>query len=410
LTPERAHRVESLDLIRGVAVLGILAINIAGFAGPSPYVLSPHLPSPGTPANEVSFAIKLIFFEGKMRALFCILFGAGVLLFLDREEERGRFAELLQMRRLGWLMVFGLLHYYLLWWGDILFPYAVTGIFILFAKELPTKALFIAALAIFLIWHLTGTIMGWPDVLAEQQVRAGTANLAQLRDYREFQQSVSQHVQEELSAVRGGFLYLATYRMTEWTFRPLVVTLDAMGELLPLMMIGVMLVRTGFFHNAWPKSRLVLLAFGGTAAGLALTLGLVIWAWNSGFPPRMMENMLLYWSALPHALVGLGYAAILVLASSRLARGPAGRSLIATGRMAFSNYITTSLVMTAIFYGWGLGLAGTIGHAEQWLFVLPAWAVMPVLSRMWLSRYRRGPLEWMWRSLVEKRWLPNRRN
>ncbi|MDE2619781.1 MAG: DUF418 domain-containing protein, partial [Sphingomonadales bacterium] len=109
-----------LDLVRGIAVLGILAINLGGYAGPIAAALSPNLPSPGTPADELWFALTTLVFEGKMRALFTLLFGASLLLFIDRAEARGEDGERLQLRRLGWLALFGYLHYVLLWWGDIL--------------------------------------------------------------------------------------------------------------------------------------------------------------------------------------------------------------------------------------------------------------------------------------------------
>jgi uncharacterized protein len=201
----------------------------------------------------------------------------------------------------------------------------------------------------------------------------------------------------------------AAARIAGKTFQPLATAFSAMGETLPLMLLGMALYRSGFFSGAWSQRRLRQAAWIATAPGLALTAAILGWAWPRGFPPRGMQALFLYGAALPHLLMGFGYAAILVLLSPRLAHSAIGVRLIAAGRMAFSNYLGTSIVMTAIFYGWGLGLIGQYGDAWQWAFVLLGWALMLGWSKPVLGRYRRGPLEWVWRSLSEKRMLINRR-
>lgn len=402
-------RLDALDFIRGVAVLGILTINIAGFAGPPSGALSPHLPSQGSLADEMVFAVNFVLFEGKMRGLFCLLFGASLVLFIDREDAKGGLGEILQMRRLGWLMLIGLAHYYLFWWGDILFSYALAGMLLLFARELPARTILIAAIVIFVAWHLAGMAISAPDVVAEQQVLAGTASGTEQQAYATYLDAVRDNAAGELAAYKGGFWQLALYRVTEWTFQPLAVAFSSMREILPLMVAGMLLLRSGFFTGGWPRRRLVLLAGWGTGSGLALTLALIAWALRHDFPPRAMEAMFFYWTALPHLLLTLGYAAILVLLAPEAAKSALGRRLIAAGRMAFSNYLGTTMVMTAIFYGWGFGLAGAVDPAAQWLFVLLGWALMLAWSRPWLAHFRRGPLEWTWRSLTEKRLVGFRR-
>jgi len=403
------ERVASLDLIRGVAVLGILAINIAGFAGPSVGVTNPHLPSPGTFADELAFAVKFLIFEGKMRALFTILFGASLVLFVERADAGGKFGDLLQLRRLLWLALFGLAHFYLLWWGDILFLYAACGIIALLMRELRVSALVVWALALFLAWHLAGALADVPAVIAEQHVLAGAASPEETRDYANYREAVAANAANHLDVIHGGFLGHARYQLGEQTLRPIAGVLSSFAEILPLMLIGIALCRTGFFAGAWPRRRMLAIAVTGTVAGLILTAAILAWAWTRGFPPRAMESAFFYWTAIPHLLMAMGYAAALVLAAPALAQSGIGRRLAAAGRMAFTNYIGTSLVMTAIFYGWGLGLAGTVNHAGQWAFVLLGWALMLAWSKAWLARFRRGPLEWLWRSLTERRMLPFRR-
>lgn len=407
--PDAADRVVSLDLIRGVAVLGILAVNIAGFAGPSAATLTPHIPRPASPLDEAAFAAVLVLFEGKMRALFTILFGASMLLFIDRAEAQGRNGDVLQLRRLSWLMLFGLLHYFLFWWGDILFIYAVAGTLALFLRHLPSRPMLAVALVAFAGWHLAQFAASVPEVRAEEHVRLGTASAAEAASHAGFLREMTGRAAAELAEYRQGFAEQIGVKLSE---RPLWLVETApstLPETLPLILVGMVLLRSGFFAGAWPRRRLWALALAGGLIGGTLTLALLGWVWPRHFPLRAMSVALLYATALPHLLMALAYAALLVLATSRLAATGLGRRLAAAGRMAFTNYIATTAVMTAIFYGWGLGLVGTVGHAGQLGFVALGWALMLGWSGPWLARFRQGPLEWLWRSLTERRALPMRR-
>jgi uncharacterized protein len=183
---------------------------------------------------------------------------------------------------------------------------------------------------------------------------------------------------------------------------------SSIAETLPLMLLGMVLYRNGFFSGRWARARLCRLAAWGLTLGAVLTLGLLALVWPRHFPFRAMYGVILYWAAIPHVLMALGYAAALVTAAPRVLASRFGQVLAKAGRMAFSNYIGTTVAMTTIFYGWGLGLIGTIGHARQLLVVLGAWAVMLAWSSLWLGRFRQGPLEWLWRSLTEGRLLPLR--
>lgn len=401
-------RLGSLDLIRGVAILGILAINVAGFAGPPSSILSPNLPYPGTAADEWAFAIKFLLLEGKMRALFSLLFGAGIVLFIDRAEAAGNSGSKLQMRRLCWLALFGLAHFYLFWWGDILFLYAISGMVALSLRGLGAKTLTCFALSIFTIWHLAGIAESYPDVAAEDRVLHGTASEAENRSYTAYRAIVLRMAEQDIEDVSGDFISQMSIRASEDTFLPVQVVLTTMGETLPLIMIGMALMQSGFFSGGWSRRRLAWTGGIAAAVGLGITAMMLDWLWQRGFPPRAMEAAYLYAGALPHLITALGYAALLVLATPSLERLAIGRWLAAAGKMAFSNYIGTTVLMTAIFYGWGLGWIGKFGSASQWAFVLLGWAAMILFSVRWQGTFRRGPLEWAWRSLVEQKFLTNR--
>ncbi len=345
-------------------------------------------------------------FEGKMRALFSLLFGASMLLFIERADAAGRDGDVIQLRRLGWLLLFGYLHYILLWWGDILFLYAVAGVLALFMRELPVRTLVIAALAIFTLWHAAATVTALPDVQAEERVRLGTASALEARNHGRAMAQLDKRNRQELREFRSGFAEQAATKLTRRPFYQLGIALNSLGETLPLMLIGMVLYRTGFFAGGWPPKRLRWIAVAGIGAGGLLTIGLLALAWPRHFPFQAMYAAAMYGLALPHLAMALGYAALLGLAAPRLLASRLGEWLAAAGRMAFSNYLGTTVLMTAIFYGWGLGLVGTLGHAAQLPFVLLGWALMLAWSKPWLARFRQGPLEWLWRSLTEWRALP----
>ncbi|MDD3800012.1 MAG: DUF418 domain-containing protein [Novosphingobium sp.] len=402
------QRLATLDLVRGVAVLGILAINIGGFAGPMASLTSPHLPRPVGAVDEAAFAFSFLFFEGKMRALFSLLFGAGIVLFWEHAEAAGRDGDVLQVHRLFWLMLLGALHYFVLWWGDILFLYAVCGLGALLLRPLSNRALLAIALGLYFTWSLSGLFASMPAVHAEAALRQGTASAAQVHLVNAWFEPVRDWAAQEMRESRFGFLGLLLVKLGERPLWQIDMVLSSFAETLPLMLVGMVIYRTGLLTGATPRARLMATGLACTATGLAITAGFLAWAWPRHFPPIAMEAALVWGMALPHLLCGCGYAALLVLATPRLAPTAVGCRLIAAGRMAFSNYILTSLVMTFAFYGWGLGLFGSMTLAQQWLFVLGGWVLMLGWSEPWLHRYRRGPLEWLWRSLIERKVLANR--
>lgn len=408
MQPGAPDRLVALDLIRGVAVLGILAINIAGFAGPPLAVSDPAYPPPGTQADLTAYTIKFLLFEGKMRALFTMLFGASMILFIERADAGGRFGDHLQLRRLGWLMLFGLTHFYLIWWGDILFLYGSVGVIALMMRDMPVRTLATIALVIFVLWHAIGTAVDLADVLTEHSVLMGAGSSEEVASYFGYLADVEAFAAMQRAAYQGGYLDQLALRTGELVLDPFTGVIVSAGETLPLMLIGMALYRSGFFSGGWNHARLLAAGIGCAAAGLAMTLGVFLWLMRNGFPVEALDSAYLNWLAVPHLLMAFGYAALLTIFAVPLGRTAIGRRLIAAGRMAFTNYLATSIVMTGIFYGWGLGLAGTVGHAGQWAFVLFGWLLMLAWSLPWLSRYRRGPLEWAWASLIEKRIISNR--
>ncbi len=405
MSEQPTDRIVTLDLIRGVAVLGILAVNIAGFAGPSGGTLSPNFPAAASRADELIYAAEMLVFEGKMRALFSILFGASMLLFIERADQAGRDGQGLQLRRLGWLALFGYLHFLLLWWGDILFLYALAGLAALPLRRATPGPLIASALLLFTVWQGWGAWLTLPQAEAEAAISAGTASVPQRQLYAEADAQLRKEYQTELAETSGSYTAQLIGKASNRPALPFKMSILTVGETLSYVLIGMALLRSGFFSGEWSRRRLRLTALLGIGTGGLLTALYVGWALPRGFPVMAMLYANIFGLGFPHLLMALGYAALLMLAAPRLLASRLGERLAAAGQMAFSNYLGTSLLMTFCFYGWGLGLAGSVPHAALPLFVIGGWLVMLAWSKPWLARFRQGPLEWLWRSLTEWRWM-----
>lgn len=409
LTGSSAERIGSLDLIRGLAVLGILAINIGGFAGPSIETISPNTMGRVSPADEWTFAANFLLFEGKMRALFTLLFGASIVLLIETSEANGRPGSVLQLRRLVWLGLFGYLHFLLFWWGDILFSYAFAGLLALPFYRLRPALLATMGISIFTLWNVQGIVSLLPAVAVEHRIDQGEATKAEIAANTEQTRQTLEYADREIQGARSGFVEHIGMKLANERLGPIQGAVEWLGETLSLILIGMALFRSGFFSGGWSQRALQRAALLGVVLGGAITVALLIWVMPRHFPLRAMAMLIHYGAALPHLLMAIGYAAALVLATPRLLETRIGARIEAAGKLAFSNYLGTTVLMTAIFNGWGLGLFDRFGPLAQVPFVLLGWALMLAWSKWWLDRYRRGPLEWLWRSLVEWRLLANRR-
>ena len=387
--------------MRGVALLGILTINVTAFWGPTLASFSPHLPR-AEPGGDAWFVIAFVLFEGKMRALFTLLFGASMLLFIDAADRRGVWGPGLQARRLGWLALFGYAHYLLLWWGDILFPYALCGLCALLLCRASAPALLAAGLTLFTVSHgldAIGVVLG---IGAEQAVLAGHGVPADRADEAAMLARIAASIAQDQRILAAGFSAAIRLRLTEAPWLPFQTAGSTFTETLPLMLIGMGLHRSGLWQGAWSHAALVRLAAIGIGAGAITTGALAGWIAAHGFPPRAMLGVIATLTAFPHLAMALGYAAGLMLLWPRLASTRAARVLAATGRTAFTNYLGTTVLMTALFSGWGLGLAQTLPRGWLPLFIPLGWAAMLVWPQAWLARHDQGPLELLWRRLT---WL-----
>ena len=391
----------SLDAMRGFAVMGILAMNIIGFAMPEWAYISPAAYGTDTLADKIAWAFSFVLIDGKMRGLFSLLFGASMMLIIDRAVAKGESATQIHYRRMAWLALFGLAHYFFIWFGDILFLYAIIGMIAFRFRNWPPAKLIKVALIIFVLGlALWGLQFGGLQLFQYFATRAdASADMA--RQFRELMDSadLAFNVAPDLALHRGSYAAITMSKLDDWA-EPLLLVVQSASETLPLMMIGMAMQKSGFLTGAWAVADYRRWAMRMVPVGLLLTLALAAWMVAVDFDRITALAIFYFWGGIPRMLLTIGYAALLLLLIDHYRNHPMLARVAAAGRAAFSNYLGTSIAMTTIFYGYGFGLFGDVGRAGLWLFVLGAWAVMLLWSKTWLMTFHYGPLEWLWRSLA----------
>ena len=397
------NRYQSLDALRDFAVMGILLMNIIGFSMPMAAYVNPAARGGADGPDFWAWVIAFVVIDGKMRGLFSLLFGASMLLIVERAEAKGDDATSVHLRRMFWLFLFGLIHFCFIWAGDILALYALCGAFALSLRALSVRGLIWMGSAFMLLnmlfWAMT--------LLSVHDARfAALAIGASAEAQAEFAAILAELGASGGDGVRKDIaLHLVSYgrlvgsRISD-VLGGLVGQLFAYGpETIGLMAWGMALFKSGALTGAWAQGRYLRAAAIAYAIGLPMSLVLVWAAGSSGFDPLIMADIFYVGSMPPRMAVMLGHTMLLLWLISRM-RGRLLERIAATGRTAFSNYIATSIVMTTIFYGYGLGLYGGLPRAAVYLFVPPMWIFMLLWSKPWLDRFQYGPLEWLWRSLA----------
>ncbi|MEP2100920.1 MAG: DUF418 domain-containing protein [Parasphingorhabdus sp.] len=399
----------SLDALRGFAVMGILWVNITVFGFPEMAYISPSISTSGSVSDIASWMASFILFDGKMRAIFSLLFGASMMLVIERASATGQSPAKVHFSRMFWLAIFGLAHFYLLWWGDILFLYAASGAAVYLFRSWSAENLIKRGVLIYIISSVLLIIgMGTMFILQSEAAQPGASQeiIDEFALMMEGLGTSKEQLATESALYRGSFVQLLTDKLTNQVFDPFKNLILGPLETIPLMMIGMGLYKSGFLLGQGNPDLYRRLAVWGTLIGGIIFSAFAWLAASGGFEIILMMNITQAWSSLPRLLMAAGYVSILILLIQRFAHHPLLHRVAAAGRVAFSNYLGTSIVMAFIFYGWGLGLFGTIGRAEMILFVLSTWTTMLLWSKPWLMRFRYGPLEWLWRSLARREVQP----
>ncbi len=409
-TTKPVQRIVTLDVIRGIAVMGIFSVNVVAFAFIFPAYMNPAAAGLESGLDLATWFVNFVLVDGKMRSLFSILFGASMLLVVERAVAAGRSGASAHYRRMIVLALFGLAHFYFIWFGDILFLYAVMGmIAYLFIRKRPRTLLAWAA-GLFI---LNAAMMAASSAYfrtAEQRASAADATPDKIAEWgkaKAWGLQSEEKTTRDIAVHRGSFVERAGHMLRERTTEPFGGLIFLGPETLALMLLGMATYKSGFLTGEWSDRRYRSIAFWTLGIG-AIASAIIAWTtWRSGFYlPLVFFNLIV--TQLPFRIImAIGYAALIIL----LFRNPGWLRdrFAAVGRAAFTNYLGTSIVAAFIFYGDGLGLYQRLSRFEAWLVAPLVWLLMLAWSKPWLDRFHYGPFEWAWRSLARWEWQPMRK-
>jgi len=388
-----AARIVALDALRGAGILGILAVHIQLFAMPVAARANPTVFGDlGGPAGAV-WLVTYALADGKFIAIFAMLFGAGIVMQAARRDAAGLSVRAPHYRRTAALLLIGLLHAYLLWYGDMLVTFALCGALVFQHRDMAPRRLILAGIMFLSVAPLLSTALAWtaPDLVAEAA---------------RFMTPSSEAVAREVAAYRGGWLLQQSHRAaTAWEFETTYLALRGVWQTSGFMLLGMGFLKTGVLTGERPARWYAALVAGGFGAGVPLMLLAAHRGFAHGWD--LGDHMLVavhleYWG---NALVGLGWVGTIVL----FARcGLVPHAVLAVGRTALSNYLLQTLLCTTVFYGHGLGFFGSVGRVGQLGVVVVIWAIQLIVSSWWLRRFAMGPLEWWLRRATLGRPVPFR--
>lgn len=407
---EAAPRIATLDIVRGVAVMGILAMNIVAFAMPFQAYMNPMAYGEMSQGDFGSWLFSFIFIDGKMRGLFSFLFGASMLLVIERAEAGGGSAASVHYRRMIWLLLFGLIHFYFIWFGDILAGYALTGMIAFFFRNLSPRALIVWGIGLVLLQLALFATFAAGAFYLEANAHAPGADpdiVGQWEEMRRvFGTVTGPALTEKMALFQGPWAGLVEYRLARWA-EPFTGLLFFGWETLAYMLFGMAALKTGFFTGAWDPARYRRVALVGLIVAIPAYAALAWVLAADGFSVPMVFTIAMAATVPFRPVMVFAYGALIILLTRH--GGAIVDRIAAAGRAAFTNYLGTSLLMTTIFYGYGFGLYGSMSRLQLWLVVIAMWALMLLWSKPWLERFRYGPFEWLWRSLARGRLEPMRK-
>ncbi|MGQ0532644.1 MAG: DUF418 domain-containing protein [Caulobacteraceae bacterium] len=387
---EPSRRIKTLDVLRGLAILGILAVNAPFFAAPWQTALNPTLePLAVDDGTTWAWFVPHVFFEAKFITLFSLLFGASLFLVGGErsDKERGKVLR----RRLSWMLLFGVIHGVAIWYGDILLVYAISGFVVMLARSWRPRTLMIVGAILYVLLNavafLSGSAIGLMPAESFEEMRA------------EIWSPEAQSIEATIGAFGGSFMDSLTANFATWAQFVPYELFSAVPRTIAVMMIGMALFKWGFLSGNVP-----IWIYGVVAAIGAAALALVAYQAHlnqqAAFEFFHMRSRGSLVNPALSILITLPYASLLIMCVKTGELRFLTDALAPVGQMAFTNYVAQSVIMTAIFYGGrGLGLYGQVNRDTLMLIVVGVWALQLIWSPLWLSRFQMGPLEWIWRRL-----------
>ncbi|MYC26066.1 MAG: DUF418 domain-containing protein [Gammaproteobacteria bacterium] len=413
-----AQRIESIDVLRGWVVLGILTINIILFALPFSVARNPTIFGTYEGVDVFTFVFSQIVFEGAQRTIFSMLFGAGVLLFIERlaADERHTKVGRLYYRRMIGLMVFGLVDMYLLlWFGDIIFLYGFVGLFLYFLRNVSTKTLLtLSGILLVISTLLFGGLQAFKVHMLEpgidralEKVERGEEldmlEIEYLEIHNEFV-DVEDQILPEIEAKQQGYFSAYPYvlemiNLIQWLNLPTY----SFWDVVLMMMIGMALYRLRVFDGSRTVRTYLTMALLGFGIGISINVYEVHATLSQNYS---IASQIQWTYHLGRLAMAFGYIGTIMLVCKVGVLPRVRSSLAAVGRMALTNYLVQSILCLIFFILFGF--FGQLRYHELYFVVLVIWALQLLYSPLWLKRYQYGPAEYLWRRWTYGRGVSNR--
>jgi len=417
LQPTRSgQRINSMDIIRGISLCGILLMNIVGFGLYKAY-MDPTNSGGSTGWNLDAWWTTSMFFEGTMRGMFSMLFGAGVILFTDRPSEKNQGSAVTDLffRRLLWLLLFGIIHCYLLLWdGEILYCYALVGMFAFSFRHLSPRKLIIGV-ALFLLFTSLMNVKDYYQTLNNYEA-AMTANSKKVNgdelnkeetiavstweDKVRVDKATPEQTKDEIEAREKGYFSIVLHKAPENEYMQTTFLYRInFFDVLAMMLLGMAFLKNGILKAEKSKKYYGLMVLAGYSVGFSVNYFEAQYLINNHFEIQAFYKTYMTYH-LGRIATTMGHIGMIMLFIKSGWLGFLQKSFAALGQMAFTNYIMQSLICNFIFLGYGLAMYGKLQRYELYYIVFGIWIFQLIASPVWLKYFYFGPLEWAWRSLT----------
>lgn len=389
----QGKRVATLDIIRGVAVLGMLMMTIQSFAMPEVASINPTTFERLSGNDLYVWIVSHVFADQKFLGIFSMLFGASIVMLSQKARKEHLRSTDLQYKRFVYLGIFGLVHAYLLYYGDVLLMYAICGLLMFIFRSKKTSTQLRAGILLLAIGSAISLLLGYSVELwepGEYEIRRAeiwnppSSVLAEeIEGYHSnWERQILTRAPQAFATQTTGFIFHYFWRIAG------------------MMLLGMALYKRRVFKGKQSKKYYVKMVVYGIGIGLPLVVAGVFLNFQYNWDFRIsyfFTSQLNYWGSV---LMSIGYVGIIVLFCKAGTRSFLAKRLADVGRMSLSNYLFQSIICGIIFYGHGFNLFGDLDRSAQAVFVLAIWVVNIAFSGIWLKYFWFGPFEWLWRSLT----------
>lgn len=411
----KSERISSMDIIRGVALCGILLMNITGFGLYNSYD-DPTNNGGATGWDLKVWWINSMFFEGTMRGMFSMLFGAGILLFTSRsvQNDAGLVTDLF-FRRLMWMVLFGIIHcYLLLWHGEILYSYGIVGMFAFSFRHLAPKKLIagtVILLSLASVWNIKDYfhdkhVYETATAAISKKEKGQAVSKEEKTAMEEWEGKVSDRKPNEekkkdgIAAMHKGYFSIVEHKAGMNQFMQTIFLYRYnFFDTLAMMLLGMAFLKLGVLKAIRSNRFYLLMLLTGYAIGLSVNYYEANMVMKGQFSIVSLDKSYLTYD-LGRIATTCGHVGLIMLFIKSGWLSFLQKSLAAVGQMAFTNYVMHSVICNFIFLGYGLSLYGTLHRYQLYYIVFGIWIIQLIISPLWLKYFRFGPLEWVWRSLT----------